>query len=116
MTTWMESFIILAVATLLTCWVFSEYQIYADECSPQEELHRPGLRGYWETWKISFWYALGDAGMYRQETLKSENRSLFLPYILSFRAEDKKEQNVPGKNRIYMKSQRTYRMKGSMQK
>lgn len=85
MTELIMGIIILGFTTLLLCWIFAEYQIYTDEHSAEEELHKPRLMDRIGAWEMSFWNAVEDARRFPQETLREKNKTILKQCISDFR-------------------------------
>lgn len=69
---------LMAFTFLLICWVVTQYQIYTNEHSMEEELGKPRLSSRVRTWRMMMADTLHSARYFKQETLRSENRTTFL--------------------------------------
>lgn len=70
--------ILLALTFLLICWVVTEFQIYNDSHSTEEELYKTRFSSRIAGWWCSVWETMHSARYFKQETLKEENKSTFL--------------------------------------
>lgn len=89
--------ILLAVTFLLICWVVTEFQIYRNSHSMEEELGKPRFTSRLSAWQIRFFDMLNDVLHFRQDKLKEENRMLFLFGMK--RRNRKEEYRMAGKAR-----------------
>lgn len=71
--------ILLAVTFLLICWVVTEFQIYRNSHSMEDELAKPGMSSRMSAWQIRLFQTLHNVRYFRQEKLKEENWSFFSP-------------------------------------
>lgn len=69
---------LLAFTFLLICWVVTQYQIYTNEHSMEDELRKPKLSSRVRTWRMMLADTLHSAKYFKQEKLRSENRTTFL--------------------------------------
>lgn len=65
--------ILLAVTFLLICWVVTEFQIYRNSHSMEDELAKPGMSSRMSAWQVRVFQTLHDIRYFRQEKLKEEN-------------------------------------------
>ena len=82
--------ILLAVTFLLICWVVTEFQIYEDSHSLEDELNRPGMSSRFAAWRNRLFEVMDKAKYFRQESLKEANRTTFL---FGIKRRDKKEES-----------------------
>ena len=82
--------VLLAVTFLLICWVVTEFQIYEDSHSLENELNRPGMSARFAAWRIRLFEVMDKAKYFRQESLKEVNRTTFL---FGIKRRDKKEES-----------------------
>ncbi len=69
---------LLAFTFLLICWVVTQYQIYTNEHSMEEELKKPRLSSRVRAWRMMLTDTLHSAKYFKQEKLRSENPITFL--------------------------------------
>lgn len=69
---------LLAFTFLLICWVVTQYQIYTNEHSMEEEIRKPRLSSRVRAWRMMLAETLHNARYFRQEELRSENKTTFL--------------------------------------
>ena len=82
--------ILLAVTFLLICWVVTEFQIYEDSHSLEDELNRPRMSSRFAAWRNRLFEGMDKARYFRQESLKEANRTTFL---FGIKRRDKKEES-----------------------
>lgn len=70
--------LLLAVTFLLLCWVVTEFQIYKDSHSMEDEIGKPRMSSRVAAWRIMLFETMSKARLFRQEKLKEENRTTFL--------------------------------------
>ena len=81
---------LLAVTFLLICWVVTEFQIYEDSHSLEDELNRPRMSSRFAAWRNRLFEVMDKAKYFRQESLKEANRTTFL---FGIKRRDKKEES-----------------------
>ena len=69
---------LLAFTFLLICWVVTQYKIYTNEHSMEEEIRKPRLSSRVRAWRMMLAETLHNARYFRQEELRSENKTTFL--------------------------------------
>ena len=78
------------VTFLLICWVVTEFQIYNDSHSMNDELKKPHMASRMSVGQNRFWNALDSNPDFRQDRLREKNKSTFL---FGIRRRDKKEES-----------------------
>lgn len=69
---------LMAFTFLLICWVVTQYQIYTNEHSMEEEIRKPRLSSRVRAWRMMLAETLHNAKYFRQEELRSGNKTTFL--------------------------------------
>ena len=81
---------LMAFTFLLICWVVTEFQIYEDSHSLEDELNRPRMSSRFAAWRNRLFEVMDKARYFRQESLKEANRTTFL---FGIKRRDKKEES-----------------------
>ena len=69
---------LMAFTFLLICWVVTQYQIYTNEHSMEDEIRKPRLYSRVRAWQMMLADTLHSARYFKQEKLRSENKTTFL--------------------------------------
>lgn len=69
---------LMAFTFLLICWVVTQYQIYTNEHSMEEEIRKPRLSSRVRAWRMMLAETLHNAKYFRQEELRFGNKTTFL--------------------------------------
>ena len=82
--------ILFVITFLLICWGVTEFQIYNNTHSMNDEMKKPRMASWLTVGQNRFWEAVDSIRGIRQGRLREENKST---YLVGIKRRDKKEES-----------------------